>query len=1010
MITMKKNTIYTICIAIVAFLIVVLTIKIATDKKEPERQIVTYNLVLKGSKTIEIESGSKFNDPGYIVYNSDHFEVDANVDVNNNINTNVPGTYKITYSIDGKVVAEREVVVKEKEQKKNDKYNFVLLGGDSINVLHGTEFDDPGYIATDKSGEDLSNNVTVIGGINPVKEGKYEIHYVLKKDNERVELVRTVYVVSANAEFKLKGKEKIEVEYGSTYKDEGVIAKYNGSDYSETVTTKGKVDTKKAGEYKLTYTFKTQDFVGSLTRIVIVKDKPIEPVEQIDFKLKGNEQVEIYQGEFFDDPGVIAVNDKNEDLSNSVKTESNLNISTPGTYKIKYSLKISNYEKTIERTITVLKKVNITFKLVGNNPITIEEGTLFLDPGYSAIGDDGVNYNKDVKVTSNVNANAVGTYTIKYTIDVKGNNTTYTRTVVVTKRKPVAGFRLLGSQYMTIDQDSKFTDPGYMADDTDGNDLRKYVTVSGKVDTSKPGTYVITYKFKYENYDKTLTRTVVVKRKLILVEFKLQGNKTMSVKMNSTFKDPGFTAQDTEGHNLKSYVTTTGTVNTKKVGTYTITYKLKYENITKTLTRTVHVTGSNYTVSQKENKNGVVITIQSNINDFGYFLGPDSKKSTSEKYNYTVTKNGTYTFYLYNKDNHKVDTITVKVDTFDTDKPSATCSASVSNKTTTYKVTATDKSGIAKYVHNNKTYTTSTFSVANDVEDDTVRVYDNKGNYLDVTCVYDPISRGNKSIIDEYNSATLKYWIEKPGTYFTVTHIWVKDAYNQMNVEVNTKFGTLETTKTIVDNVINKYNYYTKGMVAVNASGFLMNAGSSYENYVKEWRLSPTAPVIFTRGKLVRDFTKYTLPGTTPVYALKKNGYLTYYSFGSGSGAVSNNQKIVQQMKNDGIRNTMSFSPVLVKNYTVASNDTSPNIRQALCQIDRNNFVIITNTNGTGNRGVGFNFKNLAEYFVNLNCRTAYNLDGGGSTNYYYKKNSAQIKSVVTTSRRIADILYFVEL
>ena len=230
------------------------------------------------------------------------------------------------------------------------------------------------------------------------------------------------------------------------------------------------------------------------------------------------------------------------------------------------------------------------------------------------------------------------------------------------------------------------------------------------------------------------------------------------------------------------------------------------------------------------------------------------------------------------------------------------------------------------------------------------------------------------------------------------------------NVEVNTNFGTLETTKTIIDNTIRKYGYGSKGMVAINASGFLMNAGSSYENYVKEWRLSPTAPVIFAHGKLVRDFTGYTLPGTTPVYGLKKNGYLTVHQFEHGGGEhITNNKKILQKMKDEGIRNTMTFAPVLVQNYQVATSATDNNIRQALCQIDRNNFVIITNTNGTGNRGVGFNHKAMAEYMVKLNCRTGYNLDGGGSTNFYYKKNNGTINSIVSTSRRIADILYFVE-
>ncbi len=365
-----------------------------------------------------------------------------------------------------------------------------------------------------------------------------------------------------------------------------------------------------------------------------------------------------------------------------------------------------------------------------------------------------------------------------------------------------------------------------------------------------------------------------------------------------------------------------------------------------------------------------------------------------------VSGNGTFTSPY---------TIAATVKNVDTTKPTASCSASVENKNVTYKVTANDASGIAKYVHNGKTYTSSTFTVSDLVNNDTVRVYDKADNYIDVVCVYALISSGNKTVVASYDSSTLKYWIEKPDTYYTVTHIWVEDAYHQLNAEVNTEFGTLETTNTILNNAIRKYEYSNKGMIAVNASGFLREAGSDFENYVKEWRLSPTAPVIFIRGKLVRDFTNYTLPDTNPVYGLNKNGYLTYYTFGSGQSSISANKNVVEKMKSDGIRNTVSFRPVLVKDFNRVTNGTSNDIRQAICQIDKNNFVIITNTNSTSNRSEGFNFKDLADYMVSLNCRTGYNLDGGGSTNFYYKKNNSNLYSIVTTSRSVADILYFVE-
>ena len=139
---------------------------------------------------------------------------------------------------------------------------------------------------------------------------------------------------------------------------------------------------------------------------------------------------------------------------------------------------------------------------------------------------------------------------------------------------------------------------------------------------------------------------------------------------------------------------------------------------------------------------------------------------------------------------------------------------------------------------------------------------------------------------------------------------------------------------------------------------------------------------------------------------VKKNGYLASYSFGGGSNSIAGNKKVLAQMKADGIRNSMSFPPVIVTNYKAVSSATDHNLRQAICQVDRNNFIIITNVTS---RSAGFNFKDMANYMVSLNCRTGFNLDGGGSINLYYKKNNSTLSSITTTSRKIADILYFVE-
>jgi peptidoglycan/xylan/chitin deacetylase (PgdA/CDA1 family) len=55
----------------------------------------------------------------------------------------------------------------------------------------------------------------------------------------------------------------------------------------------------------------------------------------------------------------------------------------------------------------------------------------------------------------------------------------------------------------------------------------------------------------------------------------LKGNASMSIQLGNKFTDPGYTASDDVDGNLTSKVTVSGTVNTGKAGTYTITYTVK---------------------------------------------------------------------------------------------------------------------------------------------------------------------------------------------------------------------------------------------------------------------------------------------------------------------------------------------------------------------------------------------------------------------------------------------------
>jgi len=70
----------------------------------------------------------------------------------------------------------------------------------------------------------------------------------------------------------------------------------------------------------------------------------------------------------------------------------------------------------------------------------------------------------------------------------------------------------------------------------------------------------------------------------------LKGSSTVTLNINDTYKEEGATATDDKDGDLTSKIVITGTVDTKKAGTYTVTYKVEdsSKNVT-TVTRTVTV-------------------------------------------------------------------------------------------------------------------------------------------------------------------------------------------------------------------------------------------------------------------------------------------------------------------------------------------------------------------------------------------------------------------------------------
>ncbi len=247
--------------------------------------------------------------------------------------------------------------------------------------------------------------------------------------------------------------------------------------------------------------------------------------------------------------------------------------------------------------------------LSGASTLNITQGNGYTDAGATCI--DNIDPTCTVTVSGSVNTSQTGTYIITYrAVDQAGNQATpITRTIqvqagvippppIVPDTTPPV-ITLSGASTLNITQGNGYTDAG--ATCIDNIDPTCTVTVSGSVNTSQTGTYIITYRAVDQagNQATPITRTIQVQAGVIppppIVTdttppvITLSGANTLSITQGNTYTDAGATC--TDNIDLTCTVTVSGSVNTTQTGIYIITYRAVDQagNQATPITRTIQV-------------------------------------------------------------------------------------------------------------------------------------------------------------------------------------------------------------------------------------------------------------------------------------------------------------------------------------------------------------------------------------------------------------------------------------
>lgn len=237
-------------------------------------------------------------------------------------------------------------------------------------------------------------------------------------------------------------------------------------------------------------------------------------------------------------------------------------------------------------------------------------------------------------------------------------------------------------------------------------------------------------------------------------------------------------------------------------------------------------------------------------------------------------------------------------------------------------------------------------------------------------------------------------------------------SYSDGNISVNLTEKTVNETQVYVADITLSSSDYLKTALAQNSYGTNVTAKTSVtaaENNAilavnGDYYGANSSGYVIRNGVVYRDSVREDA----------SNGDLAIYKDGSFK-IIYENQVSADQLVQDGVVNLLAFGPSLVENGEI-SVDTNTEVGQAMSSnprtaigiIDENHYIIVV-SDGRTSESKGLSLYQMAEVMKSYGVKTAYNLDGGGSSTLYF---NGQVINKPTTGgskiseRAVSDIVY----
>lgn len=190
-------------------------------------------------------------------------------------------------------------------------------------------------------------------------------------------------------------------------------------------------------------------------------------------------------------------------LSDKVKVKNSVDTNKVGDYNVECKIKYLFFNIKQEFNVKVVDREMPVISLKGDNLAIACPNKEYVEEGFTALD----NYDGDITDKVIIEKN---TDNIIYSVLDSSNNSNKIERKIIYEDKKMPTITLNGNSTISVYLGNRYYEPGYTAYDNCDGDITNNVKVNGYVDTSKLGTYKLTYEITDSSNNKVSTERIVV--------------------------------------------------------------------------------------------------------------------------------------------------------------------------------------------------------------------------------------------------------------------------------------------------------------------------------------------------------------------------------------------------------------------------------------------------------------------------------------------------------------------